>query len=83
MGERKQAEPADDRIERLIAAQEVTANAINRLVQVLERAERKKSIRAPKVRPAVKRPRGTVSPEDDARAGAVARAALARLGIKE
>ena len=83
MADRKAMDPDADRIERLIAAQEVTANAINRLVQVLERAERKKRSRAPRVRPSVKRPRGAVSADDDARADAVAKAALARLGITE
>lgn len=40
----------DDRIERLIASNEAQANAINRLVQVLERQEAKKRIKATRVR---------------------------------
>lgn len=68
-----------DRLERLIASQEVMANAINRLVQVLERKERKQATRkTPVARKAVKRP-AVVSE----RAVSIARAQLARLGIKE
>lgn len=70
------------RIERLIASNEVMANAINRLVQVLERKERKASSRSPRVRQPVKAPSGSISAEEAAAAKAGARAALARLGIK-
>lgn len=66
----------DERIERLITSQEVMANAINRLVQVLDRKQRRQA--APRARRAVKRPAVITD-----RAEATARAALARLGIKE
>lgn len=63
----------DERLERLIAANEAAANAINRLVQLLERKESRRRTRNTTVR---KAPRPiTISPE----VAAVADRALARL----
>lgn len=82
MADRKAANDNDaDRMERLIAANEAAANAMNRLAQVLERKEHKAQ-KAPRIRPAAKRPRASVSAEDAARAEAIATAQLARLGVK-
>lgn len=69
---------SDDRVDRLIASHEVMANAINRLVQVLERKERKKAT------PRAARARRTSTRTADVtpRAEAMAKAALARVGVK-
>jgi hypothetical protein len=71
-------EPAEtrelERLERLIASNEAAANAINRLVQVLERREEKGRIKASRVRRTVERPAVVTD-----KAQTAARHALARL----
>lgn len=62
-----------DRLERLIASNEATANEIRRLVQVLERKEQKRVTKAARARRAPTR-KVVVSE----RAEALAKAALAR-----
>jgi hypothetical protein len=62
-----------DRLERLIAAQEAQTNAINRLVQELQDARKKRTTKAVRTRRA---PTRTVVVTE--RAEALARAALAR-----
>lgn len=63
-----------DRIERLIASNEHTANALQRLVQLLERKEQKRAVKAPRVRSVPTR-KAAVSD----RAEAAAKAAVARI----
>lgn len=68
-----------ERIERLIASNEASTNAINRLAQVLERRETKKTtIKVARVRRAVTR---TTVVSD--RVEAVAKQALARIRSKQ
>lgn len=50
MADRKTLTDDAERIERLIAAQEAAANAMNRLVQVLEDKRKRRETRAPKQR---------------------------------
>lgn len=73
MGDAARKDDEAERLERLIASNEAAANAINRLVQVLERKEEKGRVKAARVR----RVPDAVPVTDRARAAA--QRALARL----
>jgi uncharacterized protein YdgA (DUF945 family) len=79
MGDAAKKDDEAERMERLIAANEAAANAMNRLVQLLEKREEKKAPAA-RVRRVHERPATAVVTD---RVEALAKQALARRGTRK
>ena len=79
MGDPASKDDEAERMERLIAANEAAANAMNRLAQILEKREEERKTPAAKVRRVHERPATAVVTD---RVEAMAKRALAKRGAR-